>query len=65
VPTTGVFGKLARLGGELSEEFRCVAGHLAAYPDAEFTPHAIGRVLGWASGAVANALDQLTALGQA
>lgn len=32
---------------------------------AEFTPHAIGRVLGRSSGAVANALDRLTALGQA
>ena len=42
-----------------------VAGHLAAYPGAEFTPHAIGRVLGRSSGAVANALDRLTALGQA
>jgi hypothetical protein len=42
-----------------------VAGHLAAYPDAEFTPHAVGRVLGRSSGAVANALDRLTALGQA
>jgi hypothetical protein len=42
-----------------------VRGHLAAYPDAEFTPHAIGRVLGRSSGAVANALDRLTALGQA
>jgi hypothetical protein len=42
-----------------------VRGHLAAYPDAEFTPHAIGRVLGRSSGAVANALDKLTALGQA
>jgi hypothetical protein len=42
-----------------------VAGHLAAYPDAEFTPHAIGLVLGRSSGAVANALDRLTALGQA
>lgn len=42
-----------------------VRAHLAAYPDAEFTPHAIGRVLGRSSGAVANALDRLTALGQA
>jgi hypothetical protein len=42
-----------------------VAGHLASYPDAEFTPHAVGRVLGRSSGAVANALDRLTALGQA
>ena len=42
-----------------------VAAHLAAHPGAEFTPHAIGRVLGRSSGAVANALDRLTALGQA
>ena len=42
-----------------------VAAHLAANPDADFTPHAIGRVLGRSSGAVANALDRLTALGQA
>ncbi len=42
-----------------------VAAHLAANPAAEFTPHAIGRVLGRSSGAVANALDRLTALGQA
>jgi hypothetical protein len=42
-----------------------VAAHLAANPVAEFSPHAIGRVLGRSSGAVANALDRLTALGQA
>jgi hypothetical protein len=42
-----------------------VQAHLAAHPDADFTPHAIGRVLGRSSGAVANALDRLTALGQA
>jgi hypothetical protein len=42
-----------------------VAAHLAANPDAEFTPHAIGRVLARSSGAVANALDRLTALGHA
>ena len=42
-----------------------VAAHLAANPDADFTPHAIGRVLSRSSGAVANALDRLTALGQA
>jgi hypothetical protein len=42
-----------------------VAAHLAANPGAEFTPHAIGRVLGRSSGAVANALDRLTALRQA
>ena len=42
-----------------------VQAHLAAHPAIEFTPHAIGRVLGRSSGAVANALDRLTALGQA
>ena len=42
-----------------------VAAHLAAHPDADFSPHQIGRVLGRSSGAVANALDRLTALGQA
>ena len=42
-----------------------VAAHLAGHPDADFTPHAICRVLGRSSGAVANALDRLTALGQA
>ena len=42
-----------------------VAAHLAANPDGEFSPHATGRVLGRSSGAVANALDRLTALGRA
>ncbi len=42
-----------------------VAAHLAEHPDAEFTPHAIGRILARSSGAVANALDRLTALGNA
>jgi hypothetical protein len=42
-----------------------VQAHLAAHPDADFTPHQIGRVLYRSSGAVANALDRLTALGQA
>ena len=42
-----------------------VAAHLAGHPDTDFTPHAIGRVLSRSSGAVANALDRLTALGQA
>jgi hypothetical protein len=42
-----------------------VAAHLAAYPAADFGPHAIGQVLSRSSGAVANALDRLTALGQA
>ena len=42
-----------------------VAAYLAAYPAEDFGPHAIGRVLGRSIGAVANALDRLTALGQA
>jgi hypothetical protein len=60
-------GRRARGGGAARPgQLRdLVAGHLAAYPDAEFTPHAVGRVLGRSSGAVANALDRLTALGQA
>jgi hypothetical protein len=40
-----------------------VQAHLAEHPDADFTPHAIGRVLSRSSGAVANALDRLIALG--
>jgi hypothetical protein len=39
----------------------CVAAHLAAYPAEDFSPHAIGRVLGRSSGAVANAPNRLTA----
>ena len=57
----GAAGPAAR-PGQLRD---LVAAHLAAHPDADFTPHAIGRVLGRSSGAVANALDRLTALGQA
>jgi hypothetical protein len=59
-------GRRTRGGAARPGQLRdLVAGHLAAYPDAEFTPHAVGRVLGRSSGAVANALDRLTALGQA
>ena len=57
----GTSGPAAR-PGQLRD---LVAAHLAANPDAEFTPHAIGRVLTRSSGAVANALDRLTALGNA
>jgi hypothetical protein len=57
----GASGPAAR-PGQLRD---LVAAHLAANPDAEFTPHAIGRVLARSSGAVANALDRLTALGNA
>ena len=42
-----------------------VEAHLAAHPGTDFTPHQIGRVLDRSSGAVANALDRLTALGRA
>jgi hypothetical protein len=42
-----------------------VAAHLSGHPAGDFTPHQIGRVLSRSSGAVANALDRLTALGQA
>jgi hypothetical protein len=62
-------GRSARRGpaaGTPPGELRgLVAAHLAAYPAQDFGPHAIGRVLGRSSGAVANALDRLTALGQA
>lgn len=64
---SAVSGRKAR-GGQTARPGQLrdlVRAHLAAYPDAEFTPHAIGRVLGRSSGAVANALDRLTALGQA
>ena len=65
---SAVTGRKARSSGESARPGQLrdlVRGHLASYPDAEFTPHAIGRVLGRSSGAVANALDRLTALGQA
>ena len=57
----GTAGPAAR-PGQLRD---LVAAHLAGHPDADFSPHQIGRVLGRSSGAVANALDRLTALGQA
>ncbi len=57
----GTAGPAAR-PGQLRD---LVQTHLGAHPDAEFTPHAIGRALGRSSGAVANALDRLTALGHA
>jgi hypothetical protein len=65
---SAVTGRKARSSGESARPGQLrdlVRGHLASYPDADFTPHAIGRVLGRSSGAVANALDRLTALGQA
>ena len=57
----GTAGPAAR-PGQLRD---LVAAHLARHPDTDFSPHQIGRVLGRSSGAVANALDRLTALGQA
>jgi hypothetical protein len=42
-----------------------VAAHLATYPDKDFTPGEIGKVLDRSSGAVANALDKLVQEGQA
>jgi DNA-binding MarR family transcriptional regulator len=42
-----------------------VAGHLTAYPDKEFTPGEIAKVLDRSSGAVANALDTLVGRGEA
>jgi DNA-binding MarR family transcriptional regulator len=42
-----------------------VANHLNAYPDREFTPGEIAKVLDRSSGAVANALDTLVAWGEA
>ncbi|MEU6718661.1 hypothetical protein ABZ897_44965 [Nonomuraea sp. NPDC046802] len=42
-----------------------VHAHLIEFPDKEFTPYEIGRVLDRSSGAVANALDRLVSLGDA
>ena len=42
-----------------------VEQHLRGYPDKNFTPHQIGKVLDRSSGAVANALDKLVSLGTA
>ena len=42
-----------------------VEEHLRKVPDAAFTPHQVGKVLTRSAGAVANALDKLTALGTA
>ncbi|WP_067460697.1 MarR family transcriptional regulator [Actinomadura macra] len=42
-----------------------VAGHLSTYPDKEFTPGEIAKVLDRSSGAIANALDTLVGCGEA
>jgi hypothetical protein len=42
-----------------------VDDHLRKFPGTAFTPHQIGKVLTRSAGAVANALDKLTALGTA
>jgi hypothetical protein len=42
-----------------------VEDHLRKFPDTAFTPHQVGKVLTRSAGAVANALDKLTALGTA
>jgi hypothetical protein len=42
-----------------------VEEHLRKFPDTAFTPHQVGKVLSRSAGAVANALDKLTALGAA
>ncbi|MCF6476827.1 hypothetical protein FAF44_52190 [Nonomuraea sp. MG754425] len=42
-----------------------VHAHLLEFPDKDFTPYEIGRVLDRSSGAVANALDRLVSLGDA
>ncbi|MFI7131311.1 hypothetical protein ACIBQ1_36890 [Nonomuraea sp. NPDC050153] len=42
-----------------------VHAHLIEFPDKDFTPYEIGKVLDASSGAVANALDRLVNLGEA
>ena len=42
-----------------------VEEHLRTFPGTAFTPHQVGKVLTRSAGAVANALDKLTALGSA
>ncbi|MEV4285469.1 hypothetical protein AB0K40_08175 [Nonomuraea bangladeshensis] len=54
-------GDMVRPGG-LRE---MVHAHLVAFPDKDFTPYEIGKVINRSSGAVANALDRLVNLGEA
>ncbi|MEU8324131.1 hypothetical protein AB0C33_37715 [Nonomuraea sp. NPDC048881] len=42
-----------------------VYAHLIEFPDKDFTPYEIGKVINRSSGAVANALDRLVSLGEA
>lgn len=42
-----------------------VHAHLIEFPDKDFTPYEIGKVINRSSGAVANALDRLVNLGEA
>ncbi|MFF0861404.1 hypothetical protein ACFYUV_06605 [Nonomuraea sp. NPDC003560] len=42
-----------------------VFAHLVEFPDKDFTPYEIGKVINRSSGAVANALDRLVSLGEA
>ncbi|GAA1771991.1 hypothetical protein [Nonomuraea bangladeshensis] len=42
-----------------------VYAHLVEFPDKDFTPYEIGKVINRSSGAVANALDRLVNLGEA
>ncbi|MEV0621724.1 hypothetical protein AB0I81_50945 [Nonomuraea sp. NPDC050404] len=59
-PGTGVGGGVRP--GALRDR---VHAHLLEYPDKDFTPYEIGKVLDASSGAVANALDRLVNLGHA
>lgn len=66
--TTGTRTRTARATGDRgapSPLRPLVAQHLNAFPDLEFTPGEIAKVLGRSSGAVANALDTLVGQGEA
>ncbi|MED7930376.1 hypothetical protein SMD20_39535 [Nonomuraea sp. LP-02] len=54
-------GDMVRQGGLRD----MVHAHLVAFPDKDFTPYEIGKVINRSSGAVANALDRLVSLGEA